>query len=199
MAWTSVGGVLMPLEVLVLDGKGKIELTGSLGDVMKESAKIAVSYCRSIADKYGITPDFYEKQDLHIHAPEGAVPKDGPSAGVTMVTALVSALSGIPVRCDVAMTGEITLSGKVLPIGGLREKTMAAYKAGIKTVIVPKANIGDMDEIDDVVKLNLEFVFAEKIQDVLDVALVAPYGDKSISMGMISGIKDTDNRAKINV
>lgn len=199
MAWTSVGGVLMPLEVLVLDGKGKIELTGSLGDVMKESAKIAVSYCRSIADKYGITPDFYEKQDLHIHAPEGAVPKDGPSAGVTMVTALVSALSRIPVRCDVAMTGEITLSGKVLPIGGLREKTMAAYKAGIKTVIVPKANIGDMDEIDDVVKLNLEFVFAEKIQDVLDVALVAPYGDKSISMGMISGIKDTDNRAKINV
>lgn len=173
LAWTSVGGVIMPLEVLVLDGKGKIELTGSLGDVMKESAKIAVSLCRSIADKYKIQPDFYEKKDIHIHAPEGAVPKDGPSAGVTMTTALVSALSGIPVRSDVAMTGEITLRGKVLPIGGLREKTMAAYKAGVKTVIVPKENMGDLDEIDDTVKLGLEFVFAETIQDVLDVALVS--------------------------
>ncbi len=174
LAWTSVGGVIMPLEVLVLDGKGKIELTGSLGDVMKESARIAVSLVRSLADKYGIAPDFYEKKDLHIHAPEGAVPKDGPSAGVTMTTALVSALSGIPVRGDVAMTGEITLRGKVLPIGGLREKTMAAYKAGIKTVIVPKDNQGDMDEIDEVVKLGLEFVFAETISDVLDTALVKP-------------------------
>lgn len=172
LAWTSVGGVLMPLEVLALDGKGKIELTGSLGDVMKESAKIAVSYCRSVADKYGIDKDFYEKKDLHIHAPEGAVPKDGPSAGVTMITAIISALSGIKVRSDVAMTGEITLTGKVLPIGGLREKTMAAYKAGVKTVIVPAANKGDLDEIDDTVKLGLEFVFAEKISDVLDVALV---------------------------
>lgn len=139
---------------------------------MKESAKIAVSLVRSIADKYKIKSDFYEKNDLHIHAPEGAVPKDGPSAGVTMTTALVSALSGIPVRSDVAMTGEITLRGKVLPIGGLREKTMAAYKAGVKTVIVPKENMGDLDEIDDTVKLGLEFVFVEKIQDVLDVALV---------------------------
>lgn len=171
LAWTSVGGVLMPLEVLALDGKGKIELTGSLGDVMKESAKIAVSYCRSIADKYGIDKDFYEKKDLHIHAPEGAVPKDGPSAGVTMITGIVSALSGIKVRSDVAMTGEITLTGKVLPIGGLREKTMAAYKAGVKTVIVPAANRGDLDEIDDTVKLGLEFVFAERISDVLDAAL----------------------------
>lgn len=196
MAWTSVGGVLMPLEVLVLDGKGKIELTGSLGDVMKESAKIAVSYCRSVAEKYGIESDFYEKKDLHIHAPEGAVPKDGPSAGVTMVTALVSALSGIPVRADVAMTGEITLSGKVLPIGGLREKTMAAYKAGIKTVIVPKANIGDMDEIDDAVKLNLEFVFAEKIQDVLEVALT-PFGKESnVPLSMISKRNETNTRTK---
>lgn len=171
LAWTSVGGVLMPLEVLVLDGKGKIELTGSLGDVMKESAKIAVSYCRSIADKYGIDKDFYEKKDIHIHAPEGAVPKDGPSAGVTMITAIVSALSGIRVRSDVAMTGEITLTGRVLPIGGLREKTMAAYKAGISTVIVPEANRGDLDEIDDTVKLGLDFVFAKNISDVLDTAL----------------------------
>ena len=174
LAWTAVGGVLMPLEVLVLDGKGKVELTGSLGDVMKESAKIAVSYCRSIADEYGIDKDFYEKKDMHIHAPEGAVPKDGPSAGVTMITAIVSALSGRKVRADVAMTGEITLTGKVLPIGGLREKTMAAFKAGVKTVIVPEKNRGDLDEIDDVVKEGLEFVFAQRISDVLDVALVKP-------------------------
>ncbi|MGN0595511.1 MAG: endopeptidase La [Hominimerdicola sp.] len=172
LAWTSVGGVMMPLEVLVLDGKGKIELTGSLGDVMKESAKIAVSYCRSVADKYGIDKDFYEKKDLHIHAPEGAVPKDGPSAGVTMITGIISALGNIKVRSDVAMTGEITLSGKVLPIGGLREKTMAAYKAGVKTVIIPFANKGDLDEVDDVVKMGLEFVFAKHIEDVLEVALV---------------------------
>ena len=171
LAWTSVGGVLMPLEVLVLGGTGKIEVTGSLGDVMKESSKIAVSYVRSIAKKYGISPDFYKEKDLHIHAPEGAVPKDGPSAGVTMTTALVSALSGIPVRADVAMTGEITLHGKVLPIGGLREKTMAAYKAGIKTVIIPKDNKADLEEVDDVVKENIEFVFAEDLRDVLKTAL----------------------------
>ncbi len=172
LAWTSVGGVLMPLEVLVLKGSGKIEVTGSLGDVMKESSKIAVSYVRGIAEKYGINPDFYKENDLHIHAPEGAVPKDGPSAGVTMTTALVSALSGLPVRADVAMTGEITLHGKVLPIGGLREKTMAAYKAGIKTVIIPAANKPDLEEVDDVVKEAIEFVCAERITDVLNTALI---------------------------
>lgn len=171
LAWTSVGGVVMPLEVLVLDGKGTIETTGSLGDVMKESAKIAVSYVRSISDKYGINKEFYKEKDLHIHAPEGATPKDGPSAGVTMTTALVSALSGIPVRGDVAMTGEITLHGKVLPIGGLREKTMAAYKAGLKTVIVPSANKPDLEEVDDVVKESMNFIFADKISEVLDNAL----------------------------
>ncbi|MCI7351724.1 MAG: endopeptidase La, partial [Ruminococcus sp.] len=171
LAWTSVGGVVMPLEVLVMDGKGTIETTGSLGDVMKESAKIAVSYVRSISDKYGINKEFYKEKDLHIHAPEGATPKDGPSAGVTMTTALVSALSGIPVRGDVAMTGEITLHGKVLPIGGLREKTMAAYKAGLKTVIVPSANKPDLEEVDDVVKESMNFIFADKISDVLDNAL----------------------------
>lgn len=185
LAWTSVGGVVMPLEVLVMDGKGTIETTGSLGDVMKESAKIAVSYVRSISDKYGINKEFYKEKDLHIHAPEGATPKDGPSAGVTMTTALVSALSGIPVRGDVAMTGEITLHGKVLPIGGLREKTMAAYKAGLKTVIVPSANKPDLEEVDDVVKESMNFIFAEKISDVLDNALeiekptVASYKPKS--------------------
>lgn len=171
LAWTSVGGVMMPLEVLTLNGKGSIELTGSLGDVMKESAKIAVSYVRSIADKYHIDENFYKEKDIHIHAPEGAVPKDGPSAGVTLTTALVSALAGIPVRSDVAMTGEITLHGKVLPIGGLREKTMAAYKAGMKTVIIPAKNKADLEEVDDVVKASLNFVFAETLTDVLDVAL----------------------------
>lgn len=171
LAWTSVGGVLMPLEVLIMEGKGTIETTGSLGDVMKESAKLAVSYARSVADKYNIASDFYKNKDIHIHAPEGAVPKDGPSAGVTMVTALVSALSGIPVRCDVAMTGEITLHGKVLPIGGLREKTMAAYKAGIHTVIIPAGNRGDLDEVDDAVKAATEFIFASKLEDVLNSAL----------------------------
>lgn len=171
LAWTSVGGVLMPLEASVFDGKGAIETTGSLGDVMKESAKIAVSYVRSVADKYGISDEFYKEKDIHIHAPEGATPKDGPSAGVTMTTALVSALANIPVRHDVAMTGEITLHGKVLPIGGLREKTMAAYKAGMKTVIIPAANKGDLEEVDNVVKDNINFVYAEKLSDVLDVAL----------------------------
>lgn len=174
LAWTSVGGVLMPLEVLVLEGKGNIEITGSLGDVMKESAKLAVSYARSVSDKYGIDKEFYKKCDIHIHAPEGAVPKDGPSAGVTMATALVSALSGIPVRCDVAMTGEITLHGKVLPIGGLREKTMAAYKAGIKTVVIPEANRGDFDDVDETVKSSVEFVFASGIEQVLETALYRP-------------------------
>lgn len=172
LAWTSVGGVIMPLEVLVMDGTGKTEVTGSLGDVMKESSRIAVSYVRSIAEKYNINPEFYKKNDIHIHAPEGAVPKDGPSAGVTMTTALVSALSGIPVRADVAMTGEITLHGKVLPIGGLREKTMAAYKAGIKTVIIPSANKPDLEEVDDVVKNSIEFVYAETLTDVLETALI---------------------------
>ncbi len=173
LAWTSVGGVLMPLEVIVLNGKGAVETTGSLGDVMKESAKIAVSYSRSVAEKFGIDPEFYKTRDIHIHAPEGAVPKDGPSAGVTLVTALVSALAKIPVRADVAMTGEITLTGKVLAIGGLREKTMAAYKDGIRTVIVPKANMGDLDEIDDKIRSEMHFVFAERIGDVLDAALVS--------------------------
>ncbi|MBP3747325.1 MAG: endopeptidase La [Ruminococcus sp.] len=172
LAWTSVGGVLMPLEVLVMKGTGKIEVTGSLGDVMKESAKIAVSYVRSVADKYGIDQEFYKNNDIHIHAPEGAVPKDGPSAGVTMTTALVSALSGTPVRSDVAMTGEITLHGNVLPIGGLREKTMAAYKAEIKKVVIPKANVPDLEEVDEAVKSAIEFIPCDNLKNVLDTALI---------------------------
>ncbi len=174
LAWTSVGGVLLPMEVLVLPGKGAVECTGSLGDVMRESAKIAVSYARSVADQYNIAPDFYAKCDLHIHAPEGAVPKDGPSAGVTMATALISALSGRKVRGDVAMTGEITLHGSVLPIGGLREKAMAAYKAGIRTVVIPEDNVPDLEEIDEVVRSNVKFVPAKTLETVLKTALMQP-------------------------
>ena len=172
LAWTSVGGVTMPLEVLVMNGTGKLELTGSLGEVMTESGKIAVSLVRSLADRYNIDPEFYKNKDLHIHAPEGAVPKDGPSAGVTMTTALVSALSGIPVKREVAMTGEITLHGKVLPIGGLREKSMAAYKAKVKTVIIPFENEPDLEEVDDVVKENVRFIPVKNIEAVLENALV---------------------------
>ncbi|MDD6278577.1 MAG: endopeptidase La [Oscillospiraceae bacterium] len=176
LAWTSVGGVLMPMEVIILKGTGKIEITGSLGDVMKESAKIAVSYVRSIAEQYNIDPEFYKNSDIHIHAPEGAVPKDGPSAGVTMTTALVSALSDIPVKCDVAMTGEITLHGKVLPIGGLREKSMAAFKSDMNTVLIPAANLPDLEDVDPVVKEKIRFIAVETLSDVLENALDKPTG-----------------------
>ncbi len=172
LAWTEVGGTLLPLEVIHMPGKGQIEITGYLGDVMKESAKIAVSYVRSVAHQYGIDPDFYSQRDIHIHAPEGAVPKDGPSAGVTMVTAIISALSGIPVRSDVAMTGEITLHGQVLPIGGLREKAMAAYQNGVRTIIIPEKNVPDLHKVDDIVKQNVQFVPAKTLETVLKTALV---------------------------
>lgn len=172
LAWTSVGGEMMQIEVAVLDGSGKIELTGSLGEVMKESARIAISYVRSIANQYGIDPDFYKNKDIHIHAPEGAVPKDGPSAGVTLCTALVSALTGIPVRREVAMTGEVTLRGRVLAIGGLKEKTMAAYRAGVKTVLIPEENLPDLEEVDEVVKQAIQFVPAKKVETVLQTALL---------------------------
>ena len=174
LAWTSVGGVLMPLEVLVLDGSGKIELTGSLGDVMKESAKIAVSYARSVAREYCIDADFYKNKGIHIHAPEGAVPKDGPSAGIALTTAIISALSNIAIRRDIAMTGEVTLRGKVLPIGGLREKAMAAYKSGVKKVIIPKGNEADLAEVDDIVRQNIEFILVDDVKTVLELALVSP-------------------------
>ncbi len=171
LAYTSVGGDMLRIEVAVLDGTGKLELTGSLGDVMKESAHAALTFTRSIAAAYGIPTDFYQKKDIHIHVPEGAVPKDGPSAGVTMMTALVSALSGIPVRRDVAMTGEITLRGNILPIGGLKEKTMAAYAAGVSTVLIPTDNMGDLDEIDPTARESLTFVPCRTALDVLSVAL----------------------------
>ncbi len=177
LAWTSAGGVVMPLEVLLMEGKGEIRLTGSLGDVMKESAQIAVSYARAVAKEYEISPELFKTRDIHIHAPEGAVPKDGPSAGVTMLTALISALSGIPVRHDVAMTGEITLHGKVLPIGGLVEKSMAAYKNGIHTVLIPAANEPDLAEIDEAVRSQIRFIPCETVETVLQTALIPPHYD----------------------
>ena len=174
LAWTSVGGELLPIEVAVMEGTGKIELTGSLGDVMKESARIAITCIRSHADVLGIDADFYKNKDIHIHAPEGAVPKDGPSAGITMATAIYSALSSKPARCDIAMTGEITLRGKVLPIGGLKEKSMAAYKHGIKLVLIPKLNEPDIGELDPVVREKVDFVCVEDFKDVVSLAVVDP-------------------------
>ena len=179
LAWTSVGGETLPIEVQVMDnGSGKITVTGSLGDVMKESAQLAVTWVRVHAAEYGIDPEKLKKCDLHIHAPEGAVPKDGPSAGVTLTTALVSCLSGIPVRGDVAMTGEITLHGNVLPIGGLREKSMAAYREGMKTVLIPKDNEPDLYEVDDEVKKNLTFLPMQNLTQVLNAALLKPQNAK---------------------
>ncbi len=172
LAWTSVGGETLEVEVNVMPGKGEFKLTGQLGDVMKESAQAGISYIRSIASDYGIKDEFFTKNDMHIHIPEGAVPKDGPSAGVTMATAMISALTKIPVRHDVAMTGEITLRGRVLPIGGLKEKMLAAKKAGIKTVLCPKQNMPDVEEMDEEIKGDLEIVFIENMEQVLDVALV---------------------------
>ena len=171
LAYTQTGGDLLKVEVAVMQGNGKIELTGSLGDVMKESAKIAHSYVRTITDKYKIDADFYKDKDIHIHFPEGAIPKDGPSAGVTMVTAIVSALGNIPVRRDVAMTGEITLRGQVLPIGGLKEKTLAAYRAGVSTVLIPEENLRDLDDIDTEAKSHLKFIPCRTAGDVLSAAL----------------------------
>ena len=171
LAWTSVGGTLLPVECAVMPGTGKVELTGSLGDVMQESAKAAITCIRTRAEQYGIDPDFYKKYDIHIHAVEGAVPKDGPSAGITMATAIYSALSSSPVRHDFAMTGEITLRGKVLPIGGLKEKAMAAFKMGVKNVIIPKDNARDIIEIDDTVKSHINFIPVSNIEEVIRLAV----------------------------
>ncbi len=174
LAYTSVGGEVLDVEAAVVEGSGKLELTGNLGDVMKESAKAAITYIRSRASVLGIDPDFYRNRDIHIHFPEGAVPKDGPSAGITVTVALVSALTGTPVRRDVAMTGEITLRGRVLPIGGLREKTMAALRAGVKTVLIPADNVSDLEEIDQTVRKSLEFIPIDHADKALDAALARP-------------------------
>lgn len=171
LAWTAVGGVTLPVEVNIMDGNGKLELTGQLGDVMKESAKAALSYIRANYSKLGVDGAFYKTKDIHIHVPEGATPKDGPSAGITMATALISALSGVPVKNTVAMTGEITLRGKVLPIGGLKEKSLAAYRIGIGTVIFPYDNIKDLEEIPQSVKDEMNFIPVKTISGVLDCAL----------------------------
>ncbi len=173
LAWTSVGGEMLPIEVAVMDGTGKIQLTGSLGDVMKESASAAITCIRSRAEKLGIPSDFYTKKDIHIHAPEGAVPKDGPSAGIAMATAVTSALLNAPIRHDLAMTGEITLQGRVLPIGGLREKAMAAYRNGIREVLIPEENVPDLAEVDESVKKNVCFLPVRKIDEVLPRAIPA--------------------------
>ncbi|MCR1974607.1 endopeptidase La [Clostridium sporogenes] len=172
LAWTAYGGDTLPIEVTVMEGNGKLQLTGKLGEVMVESAKAGYSYVRSNASEYGIDTNFYKNKDIHIHVPEGAVPKDGPSAGVTMITALISALGDKKVKHNVAMTGEITLTGRVLPIGGLKEKSLAAYRAGIDTIIIPKANEKDLRNIPKTVKSKIDFIVADKIEKVLDNALI---------------------------
>ncbi len=172
LAWTAVGGTIMQLEIATMKGTGKVELTGSLGQVMKESAITAVSFVRANAQEYGIDPDFYKELDIHIHATEAAVPKDGPSAGVTMTTALVSALTGRPIRRDIAMTGEVTLRGRVLAIGGLKEKSMAAYAGGVKTVFFPEENLPDLEDVDEVVKENVEFIPVSNVNQIIEKALI---------------------------
>ena len=170
LAWTEAGGEILEVEVNVMEGSGKLELTGNLGDVMKESAQAALSCLRSRAEALGIDPDFYKTKDIHVHFPEGAVPKDGPSAGIAMATALLSALTNRKIKAGIAMTGEVTLRGRVLPIGGLKEKTMAALRHGVRTVIIPAENEKDLEEIDPTVRSALKFVTTDHVDKILDVA-----------------------------
>jgi ATP-dependent Lon protease len=174
LAWTEVGGDLLTTEVTLMPGKGELTLTGKLGEVMQESARTAVSVIRSRADRFVLPKDFHKKLDIHLHVPEGAIPKDGPSAGITMATALLSVLSGIPVHADVAMTGEITLRGKVLPIGGVKEKLLAAHRAGIHKIVLPKDNEKDLSEIPEEILKELRVELVERIEEVFEVALAAP-------------------------
>lgn len=199
LAFTSVGGEMLQIEASVLDGTGKIEITGSLGDVMTESAKTAISYIRSIAKYYDIPSDFYKTKDIHIHAPEGAVPKDGPSAGITMAVAILSALTGISVKHNVCMTGEITLRGRVLAIGGLKEKTMAAYKSGMTTVIIPEQNIPDLEKIDPAIKNKLNFVYAKDFSTVVENALVVNSQDKKYCKNTILTHEKSVNTNSVSI
>ena len=194
LAWTSVGGETLEVEVNVMEGSGKLELTGNLGDVMKESAHAALSYIRANAARLGVPTDFYKTKDIHVHFPEGAVPKDGPSAGVTVCTAIVSALTGVSVRADVAMTGEISLRGRVMRIGGLKEKTMAALRHGITTVIIPQDNARDLEEIDQTVRKQLKFITASTVDTVLDAALNR---QKEVGAGMLPELPaDTQKQSR---
>ena len=177
LAWTQVGGEILEVEAQALDGSGKLELTGNLGTVMQESAKAALTCLRSRWEELGLTRDFYKTKDIHVHFPEGAVPKDGPSAGIAITTAMLSALSGRPVRGSVAMTGEVTLRGRVLAIGGLKEKTMAALRSGVHTVIIPRDNVKDLEEIDQTVRAGLHFVPVDTVDQVFEAALAAPRGE----------------------
>jgi len=187
LAWTPFGGETLSIEVNIMDGSGKIELTGQLGDVMKESARTAISYIRSKKKELMIDPDFHTKYDIHVHIPEGAIPKDGPSAGITLATAIISALTNIPVRRNVAMTGEITLRGRVLPVGGLKEKILAARRAGIDTVIIPMDNKKDIEEIPENIRNEIKFVYASDMETVLETALLIKKGNN-----MKQGVKRQD-------
>ena len=202
LAWTQVGGELLCVETLVMPGKGEVTITGKLGDVMKESAQAAVSYVRSRAENLMIDNDFYKKTDLHIHIPEGAIPKDGPSAGISMCTSIVSALTRRPVHSDIAMTGEITLRGRVLPIGGLKEKILAAHRGRIKKVIIPSENEKDLKEIPQSVLKEIEIIMVEHMDEVLSHALILAQGDTlfkkdDISLAMLPENKDMEQRASL--
>lgn len=197
LAWTESGGEVLDVEVAVVEGTGKLELTGNLGDVMKESAKAAVTYIRSRSAEFGIDPEFYKDKDIHVHFPEGAIPKDGPSAGITMTTAILSALSGKAVRHDIAMTGEITLRGRVLAIGGLKEKTMAALRNGVKTVIIPSENESDLSEIDPLVREKLDFVFASSMDDVIPYAFRIIPGTEELCQHLTSTKLNLSNQQQI--
>jgi len=201
LAWTEVGGELLSIEAVALPGKGKITITGKLGDVMRESVQAAESYVKARAVAFGIRPPLLEKRDIHVHVPEGATPKDGPSAGVAMVTSIVSVLTGIAVRKDVAMTGEITLRGRVLPIGGLKEKLLAALRGGIVTVVIPKENEKDLSEIPDNVKKGLKIIFINTVDEVLKFALTKPLTpiewDEAAEMASAKTAKDGESSADV--
>ncbi|MCR9204311.1 MAG: endopeptidase La, partial [Halobacteriovoraceae bacterium] len=197
LAWTSVGGELLHIEVVTTPGKGGIQITGKLGDVMQESAKAALSYVRSIGDRLGIESEWYDKNDIHIHVPEGATPKDGPSAGITMVTALTSAITGIKVQQNVAMTGEVTIRGRVLPIGGLKEKMLAAKQAGIDTILIPAKNAKDLTDIPDEIKSGLNVIPCTHVEEVLKVALELTQPEKFMQVVGLKVLKNDESTGQV--